>query len=324
MDLYRKKLSWATAYIRGRFFASLRTTSLCELLHAKLGGFVESRYRILDFVTNFQRCVDFLRNKEEELDFRSFYGTPMLQTQFPEIERSAATLYTWELFYRFYIADRQDYENGCCYVIQKYRRPESTWEVLHQPQNGTFQCNCRRMESYGIPCVHIIVVLVGNDISSLLETLVLKRWCKNAKNHVTSVRQVTKTGDAASRYRSRLGAFLDQCKHFAKLACLRDEDYKVFSEKMARDAIMLEVKNGLRVAPDVNPHLNGEGVVGYMIRPASGQKAPAEETFLRYQRAQRRENAAPARNWVIAELVAPVRLYFQANSFLGTLYLQNF
>ncbi|KAL4328544.1 hypothetical protein AHAS_Ahas13G0210700 [Arachis hypogaea] len=280
MDLYRKKLSWATAYIRGRFFASLRTTSLCELLHAKLGGFVESRYRILDFVTNFQRCVDFLRNKEEELDFRSFYGTPMLQTQFPEIERSAATLYTWELFYR--------------------------------------------MESYGIPCVHIIVVLVGNDISSLLETLVLKRWCKNAKNHVTSVRQVTKTGDAASRYRSRLGAFLDQCKHFAKLACLRDEDYKVFSEKMARDAIMLEVKNGLRVAPDVNPHLNGEGVVGYMIRPASGQKAPAEETFLRYQRAQRRENAAPARNWVIAELVAPVRLYFQANSFLGTLYLQNF
>ncbi|KAL4343429.1 hypothetical protein AHAS_Ahas11G0077500 [Arachis hypogaea] len=191
MDLYRKKLSWATAYIRGRFFAGLRTTSRCESLHAKLGGFVESRYGILDFFTNFQRCVDFLRDKEEELDFRSFYGTP----------------------------DR---------VI---------W----------------------IPCVHIIVVLVGNDIGSLPETLVLKRWCKNAKNHVTSVRQVTETGDAASRYRSRVGVFLDQCKRFAKVACLRDEDYKVFSEKMARDTIILEVKNGLCVALYVNPHLNGEG-----------------------------------------------------------------
>ncbi|XP_057744776.1 protein FAR-RED ELONGATED HYPOCOTYL 3-like [Arachis stenosperma] len=95
-------------------------------------------------------------DKEEELDFRSFYGTPVLQTQFPEIERSS------------------DCENGCCYVIQKYRQLESTWQVLHQLYNGTFRCNCRRMESHGIPCVHIIVVLVGIDIGSLPKTLVLK------------------------------------------------------------------------------------------------------------------------------------------------------
>ncbi|XP_025684705.1 protein FAR1-RELATED SEQUENCE 5-like [Arachis hypogaea] len=269
MDLYSKKLSWATAYIRGRFFTGLRTTSRCESLHAKLGGFVESRYGILDFITNFQRCVDFLRDKEEELDFRSFYGTPVLQTHFQEIERSAATLYTREVFYRFRetlkrvvrfnIIDREDCENGCCYVIQKYRRPESTWQVLHQPQNGTFECNCHRMESYGILCVHIIFVLVGIDIGYLPETLVLKRWCRNAKNNVTFVRQVTETGDAASRYHSRLGAFVDQCKRLAKVACLREEDYKVYSEKMARDVVMLEVKNGLRVAADVNTQPNGEG-----------------------------------------------------------------
>ncbi|KAL4300121.1 hypothetical protein AHAS_Ahas17G0169200 [Arachis hypogaea] len=43
-ELYRKKYSWATAYIRGRFFAGIRTTSRCESLHAKLGRFVESRW----------------------------------------------------------------------------------------------------------------------------------------------------------------------------------------------------------------------------------------------------------------------------------------
>ncbi|KAL4349923.1 hypothetical protein AHAS_Ahas10G0090500 [Arachis hypogaea] len=101
VDLYRKKLSWATAYIRGKFFIGIRITSQCKSLHAKLGGFVESRYGILEFVTNFQRCVDFLRDKEEELDFWSFYGTPVLQTQFPEIEMSATTLYTHDIFYRF-------------------------------------------------------------------------------------------------------------------------------------------------------------------------------------------------------------------------------
>ncbi|XP_057719713.1 protein FAR1-RELATED SEQUENCE 5-like [Arachis stenosperma] len=77
-DLYTKKSSWATAYIRGSFFAGIRTTSRCESLHAKLGRFVEKRYRVLEFVTNFQRCVDFLRDNEDKLEFRSSYGTPVI------------------------------------------------------------------------------------------------------------------------------------------------------------------------------------------------------------------------------------------------------
>ncbi|KAL4391219.1 hypothetical protein AHAS_Ahas03G0223200 [Arachis hypogaea] len=36
-DLYTKKYSWASAYIRGPFYAGLRTTSRCESLHGKLG-----------------------------------------------------------------------------------------------------------------------------------------------------------------------------------------------------------------------------------------------------------------------------------------------
>ncbi|XP_057758997.1 uncharacterized protein LOC130979549 [Arachis stenosperma] len=59
-ELYRKKYSWATAYIRGRFFVGIRTTSRCESLLAKLGRFVKSR-------------------------------TPILQTQFIELEKSSAT-----------------------------------------------------------------------------------------------------------------------------------------------------------------------------------------------------------------------------------------
>ncbi|XLR40553.1 hypothetical protein S83_025213 [Arachis hypogaea] len=68
-DIYEKKSLWATAYIRGRFFAGIRITSQCESLHTNLGRFVERRYDILEFVTNFQRYVDFLRDNEEELNF---------------------------------------------------------------------------------------------------------------------------------------------------------------------------------------------------------------------------------------------------------------
>ncbi|RYQ81922.1 hypothetical protein Ahy_B10g100510 [Arachis hypogaea] len=138
-DLYRRKHAWATAYIRGRFFAGIRTTSRCESLHAKLGRFVESRYGILEFVTNFQRCIDFLHDNEDELDFRSSYGTPVLQTEFVELEKSGWTKYTRKMFFRYRETLRRCVrvkichcdvsDSGEVYILQKYRRPEQTWEV---------------------------------------------------------------------------------------------------------------------------------------------------------------------------------------------------
>ncbi|RYR08187.1 hypothetical protein Ahy_B05g075755 [Arachis hypogaea] len=98
-DLYRKKLSWSIAYIRGKFFANIRTTSQCESLHAKLGNFMESRYGIF---------CEFLK-----------------------------------MVVRYYIVDRKEGEHGCCYVIQKYRQPKETWQVVHMPSKASFRCSYR-------------------------------------------------------------------------------------------------------------------------------------------------------------------------------------
>ncbi|KAL4300940.1 hypothetical protein AHAS_Ahas17G0251100 [Arachis hypogaea] len=117
-DLYAKKMSWATAYIRGCFYAGLRTTFRCESLHEKIG-----------------------RDNEEELDFRSLYGSPVLQTQFPELEKSGALNYTKEIFMRLRdalkrsvritIVECKNLDDRTIYVTQKYRRPEFRWTVAH-------------------------------------------------------------------------------------------------------------------------------------------------------------------------------------------------
>lgn len=39
-DLYEKRDMWATAHIRGNFFAGFRTTSRCEGLHSFIGKYV--------------------------------------------------------------------------------------------------------------------------------------------------------------------------------------------------------------------------------------------------------------------------------------------
>ncbi|XLR67090.1 hypothetical protein S83_017762 [Arachis hypogaea] len=257
-DLYTKKMAWATAYIRGCFYAGLRTTSRCESLHAKMGRFVERRYGILDFVTNFQRCVEFLRDNEEELDFRSLYGSPVLQTQFPELEKSGAVNYTREIFLRFRealkssvrvtIVECKKLEDRTVYVTQKYRRPQFRWTVAHHFGTDSFFCSCMRMESFGLPCVHILAVLVQLDIGYLPKSLVLQRWSKTAKVEIEGPSIMNEPGEANEVYRSRMGAFLQHCKRLARVACMRESDFKSCLDRIVEETYVLEMKNGVGTA----------------------------------------------------------------------------
>ncbi|RYR73264.1 hypothetical protein Ahy_A02g007616 [Arachis hypogaea] len=259
-DLYTKKHAWATAYIRGRFFAGVRTTSRCESLHAKLGRFVESRYGVLEFVRNFQRCVDFLRDTEDELDFRSWYGTPVLQTEFVELEKSGWTMFTREMFLRYRdslkrcvrvrICEFDDSDNPHAYTLQKYRRPEMNWKVYRDHISNRFTCSCMRMESFGIPCVHILSVCVRLDLVEIPESLVLRRWSKAAKLEIHNQCGEQHTAEPSVTYRTRLGAFSQLCKRLGRVACMSDEDFKLYSNKLMSDALFLEIKYGLRPLTD--------------------------------------------------------------------------
>ncbi|KAL4286283.1 hypothetical protein AHAS_Ahas19G0070700 [Arachis hypogaea] len=269
-DLYTKKHAWATAYICGRFFAGVRTTSRCESLHAKLGRFVESRYGVLEFVRNFQRCVDFLRDTEDELDFRSWYGTPVLQTEFVELEKSGWTMFTREMFLRYRdslkrcvcvrICEFDDSDNPHAYTLQKYRRPEMNWKVYRDHISNRFTCSCMRMESFGIPCVHILSVCVRLDLVEIPESLVLRRWSKAAKLEIHNQCGEQHTAEPSVTYRTRLGAFSQLCKRLGRVACMSDEDFKVYSNKLMSDALFLEIKYGLRPLTDNMTTANDCGV----------------------------------------------------------------
>ncbi|XP_016177769.1 protein FAR-RED IMPAIRED RESPONSE 1-like [Arachis ipaensis] len=212
-DVYEKKSSWATAYIRGKFYDGLRTTS---------------RY--------------FLRNNEEELDFRSSYGMPVFKRSSWRYRESLKRCV------RVTILECIEGEDRCVYVTQKYRRPNSRWDVVHMKRKEEFFCSCLRMESFGLPCVHILAILVRLDIDSLPKSLVLARWSKAAKEDLCYELLSSQYGDAGVLYWSRLGAFLQHCKRLAKAACIRDEDFRQYLAKVVEDTCLLEKTNGLRVA----------------------------------------------------------------------------
>ncbi|KAJ1443666.1 MULE transposase domain [Sesbania bispinosa] len=100
-DLYEKRKMWATAHIRGNFFAGFRTTSRCEGMHSQVGRYVHYRNNLTKFLKHLSRYLAYTRQREVEADFESIIGEPVLQTTFEAIERDAAKFYTRKVFLLF-------------------------------------------------------------------------------------------------------------------------------------------------------------------------------------------------------------------------------
>ncbi|KAL4301357.1 hypothetical protein AHAS_Ahas17G0292800 [Arachis hypogaea] len=107
------------------------------------------------------------------------------------------------------------------------------------------------MESFGLPCVHIVAVLVRMDITSLADTLVLRRWSKTAKLHYGIVGSLADPNNYTTTYRTRLGTFAQLCTRLGRVACFSDEDFKDYSKNILNDALRLEMKHRLRTAEEI-------------------------------------------------------------------------
>ncbi|XLR53590.1 hypothetical protein HN51_021854 [Arachis hypogaea] len=66
------------------------------------------------------------------------------------------------------------------YTLSKSINARKEWQVCRYCDSNIFKCSCLRMESLGIPCDHIVAVLIHVELSDISDSLVLDRWSKNA------------------------------------------------------------------------------------------------------------------------------------------------
>ncbi|XP_057430316.1 protein FAR1-RELATED SEQUENCE 5-like [Lotus japonicus] len=190
--LYEKRHMWATCLMRGKFFAGFRTTSRCEGMHSQIGRIVRSRNSLLEFVQYFDRYVNYMRWSEVDADYKSVVGDAVPKTNVRALEKCAADLYTRTVFLKFRpwlnsgsvikVAAIKETSSCMIYSMYRYCKPGKLWHVAHDVQVSTFRCSCQRMETFGLPCDHIIGLLVHLDIDVIPESLILQRWCKSAKD----------------------------------------------------------------------------------------------------------------------------------------------
>ncbi|RYR62196.1 hypothetical protein Ahy_A04g019597 [Arachis hypogaea] len=198
--------------------SGLRVPTIFRAFANQSGGFEMVGFQVKDIYNAIEKQrragasdTDNALKRVVVADYKFAYGEPVVKTRLEELERFAAAVYTRE------------------------------GEI-----DDEFRCSCLRMESFGIPCVHIVGVLVRLNMVVIPGSLILGRWTKKAKqppinNHVFS----GEIPDAA--YMSMHAAMLDDCRELVKLSCSNFEDYFEVKTKIAneRDALREKIRKRL-------------------------------------------------------------------------------
>lgn len=106
------------------------------------------------------------------------------------------------------------------YNVFKYPRNDIHWIVTFCEQQLKFKCCCKIFDTFGIPCEHILRVLVYLNIVEMPKCLVIEQWTKRAKDGIKAEnRNSSSHRDPA--FLSMYVMFVERCKRMtnAVLKC---------------------------------------------------------------------------------------------------------
>ncbi|RYQ88534.1 hypothetical protein Ahy_B09g095663 isoform A [Arachis hypogaea] len=237
-------------------FPGLKMTSRCEALNMQLEKFIHNGYNLREFVEHFQHYLEFMRRRELVADYKFAYGEPVVKTKLEAIEQFAATVYTREVFKLFRevlmlasnvrVVSTKRTSACVLFEVAMYCKQRS-WAVSWAEEDDEFSCSCQWMESFGLPCVHMVGVLVYLNMTTIPKGLILDRWAKRTKQPRAPCdkTRVGEIPDAA--YMSMHAAMLDDCRELVSLSCWFFEDYVDVKTRLAKERQSLRDKHRQRL-----------------------------------------------------------------------------
>lgn len=105
-------------------------------------------------------------------------------------------------------------ETHYMYKVCKYRKEDQEWRVTYSPSSLELKCSCMRLESFGIPCEHLIAVMFKLDIINLPDTVIYERWTKCAKNYAV-ITTLSNEGNIDPTLVGKYMGFMHHCHSLA-------------------------------------------------------------------------------------------------------------
>ncbi|XP_043700302.1 protein FAR1-RELATED SEQUENCE 5-like [Telopea speciosissima] len=258
--IYGHKQKWARCYMKNTFTGGMRSTQLSESINVDLKDYTKSTLDIVQFFQHFERVVNDKRANELNAEFEARNKFPRNLFPHTPIMKQAREVYTPSIFGFFH-----DEYTLASYCYIKWRNESNSlheygvgildleveFKVECNPSESMVKCSCRKFETFGILCHHVLKILNFLDIKFIPEAYVLSRWTRAARSMAVEDSKGIQVEedvilDSTQRYRILCRKLL----HIASQASNTVEGYALVNN-VASD-LCKQLDNFVNHAPDPN------------------------------------------------------------------------
>ncbi|WCJ42895.1 FAR1-related sequence 7 [Euphorbia peplus] len=167
------------------FSGGILSSQRSEATNRVLNTVVTKTTSLTKFVNEFEKIVGRWRSFEFEEDFRCKQGTPSLAIKDSALLNHAATIYTCEVIKHFQksfwrVMSTNSVEVACSNNIRTYEvQGEATNSrkcIVHfNTTSMCASCSCKKFESKGFVCSHILRVFTVNNVKEIPKNCILHR-----------------------------------------------------------------------------------------------------------------------------------------------------
>ncbi|XP_025703599.1 protein FAR1-RELATED SEQUENCE 5-like [Arachis hypogaea] len=308
LDEYQKRKSWASAYLRDKFCAGFRTTSRCEGINNFIKRFIGIRQSLLELVQNLEHALRDYRHNELVSQFKTVYGEPVLTTHLAALELCAANFYTREMFGKVKteiegvaaldVINEENISTTVVLKVKEYYRGQHIYTVLYERNTENMECECSKWSSEGISCSHMFCAMKRIGLQKLPETLLLRRWSKDAKKYPDESLAGSTVQDGERDFLMRYGALSVAATWMVFLGAQDGPSFHDTMNEVSRLTKTLEqkscLKRGTRDSP--MPNFVGDPSVVKTKGAPKGKKESRKRRCTKCNNAGHVKNNCPVKN----------------------------
>ncbi|OEL38856.1 hypothetical protein BAE44_0000125, partial [Dichanthelium oligosanthes] len=209
---------WCSAFNKDTFDGGINSSQWGEVSNNILSGISDENTSLTRFALLLEKVVKDLRRNESEEDFRCSQTAPVRAVKHSTVLKQAAESYT----HRIYKLFEAEFLDGCgatsCHEtssggnllrfgITMQGRGSKVWPVALDTSTMEITCGCRKFERMGLLCSHALKVFTLQNVDTIPEKYVLKRWTKDARRSMYKLAQDDSTQqectEAELAYRNR-------------------------------------------------------------------------------------------------------------------------
>ncbi|XP_061993877.1 protein FAR-RED IMPAIRED RESPONSE 1-like [Rosa rugosa] len=161
-SIYEICSSWIPAYVNHVFSAGMSSSQRVESQHSFFKNYVSKWNSLVEFMVQFKRGLLHQRHSELEEDHIN-------------IDEKAKTVMSLDI---------EDHK-AKFKVMRKNIDTCKSRELTYEKNSDFASCSCRKFDSEGLPCRHVLAYLIKiQDVDKLPIQYILKRWTKAVRQRV--------------------------------------------------------------------------------------------------------------------------------------------